>query len=183
MGQDKALMLIEGIPLLTRVCEVGLQCAPHVYIVTPWASRYQKIVPPTCHLVKEHPLPGGRGSHGPLVGFAQGLIQVKTDWVLLLACDLPCLSLEMLHQWMQRLPTTPIEVAALLPKTEYGWEPLCGFYRANCLPRLQAAIEKGERSFQRWLASELIEVLPLNDRSALFNCNTPEDLRWLLESL
>ena len=48
MGQDKALILIDSVPLLRRVCEAGLQCSPEVYVVTAWPDRYQAIVPPEC---------------------------------------------------------------------------------------------------------------------------------------
>jgi molybdopterin-guanine dinucleotide biosynthesis protein A len=89
MGRDKALIPIQGVPLLRRVCEVALNCTSEVYVITPWPERYQDILPDACRVVREVPLPGETQSQGPLVGFAQGLAQVETDWVLLLACDLP----------------------------------------------------------------------------------------------
>jgi molybdopterin-guanine dinucleotide biosynthesis protein A len=182
MGQDKALISIDGVPLLRRVCDVALQCTPQVYVVTP-NEQYREILPNACHLVAEKFLSGEK-PHGPLVGFAQGLTQVQTDWVLLLACDLPHLSAEILQNWAQELNNAGAAIA-LLPKTEKGWEPLCGFYRPSCLPSLTAAVNQGERSFQRWLAQAAVKEILFSDspeerlrqHAMLFNCNTPVDLK------
>ncbi len=179
MGRDKALIVIEGVPLLQRVCDVALQCTPIVYVMTFRPEQYRAIVPPTCHLIQEYGLPGETTPHGPLIGFAQALETLrpdaKTEWVLLLACDLPCLSGERLQQWANALE--PIgDAIALLPRSTKGWEPLCGLYRTSCLASLQTAIERGDRSFQSWLAGERVKELPIDDHQMLFNCNTPQDL-------
>ncbi|MBD0313928.1 MAG: molybdenum cofactor guanylyltransferase [Microcoleus sp. T3-bin5] len=176
MGRDKALITLEGVPLLRRVCEVALNCASEVYVVTPWPERYQDILPENCCVIQEVSLPGETQPHGPLVGFAQGLEQVKTDWVLLLACDLPQLQAEVLQNWVSELEKTAQDAIALLPRHPKGWEPLCGFYRRRCLPSLTEFINKGGRSFQQWLSQHPVQELPLIERSLLFNCNTPADL-------
>lgn len=183
MGYDKALIVVNGIPLLKRVCQVALQCTPDVYVVTRSADRYQAIVPPACHLIHESQLPGETTPQGPLVGFAHGLAQVHTDWVLLLACDLPNLNPQTLRDWATFCDRAQ-EAMALLPRQNSlaGWEPLCGFYRTNCFPALQGAIAHGERSFQRWLRSLTIQELAVPHPEMLLNCNTPADL-WRVKSV
>lgn len=179
MGQDKSLITIQDVPLLRQVCEVALKCTSKVYIVTPWVERYHNILPDACCLIREIPLPGETEPHGPLVGFAQGLAQIETDWVLLLACDLPQLQVEVLQHWATKLEKTAAEVMALLPRHPKGWEPLCGFYRCQCLPKLTEFINTGGRSFQRWLAQHPVQELPVSDTQMLLNCNTPADLEQL----
>ncbi|MBD2385618.1 molybdenum cofactor guanylyltransferase [Cylindrospermum sp. FACHB-282] len=175
MGEDKALIPIQGVPLLQRVCGIAQGCADTVYIVTPWPERYQNLLLPNCEFIREVPLSGDTG--GPLVGFAQGLGQVKTDWVLLLACDLPRLRVEVLQDWAGRLDTVGNEaIIAYLVQHPKGWEPLCGFYKRRCLPLLLDFITQGGRSFQQWLQHHQVEALPLSEPDMLFNCNTPEDL-------
>ena len=149
MGQDKALILIEGMPLLHRVCEVALQCASTAYVVTPWPKRYQGLLPPNCHLVQEQMLPVDVQPHGPLAGFAQGLAQVDTDWVLLLACDLPQLQASELRNWAAQLPQVPEAAIAFLPKQAKGWEPLCGFI--------------GGVVYQHWMLLSKKEAAHFND--------------------
>jgi molybdopterin-guanine dinucleotide biosynthesis protein A len=177
MGQDKALLEINGVPMLRRVCAIARLCANPVYVVTPWIERYQAIVPPGCQLIRELSTLGDTDSHGPLIGFAQGLVQVQTEWVLLLACDLPFLKAEVLQTWAQQLEAANPMAIAYLPRHPKGWDALCGFYRQDSLAGLQGFIESGGRSFQRWLAQHPVAELALENRQMLLNCNTPADLK------
>lgn len=181
MGQDKALIAFQGIPLLQQVCEVALQCTTKVYVVTPWLERYQDILPDACFVIREvHNNETQR--HGPLVGFAQGLTQIETEWVLLLACDLPQLQVKVLQLWAEELENVPKDAIAFLSKQPKGWEPLCGFYRRQCLPKLTQYINTGGRSFQQWLSQHTVQELPVADTQIFFNCNTPADLEVLKET-
>ncbi len=179
MGRDKALITLQGVPLLRQVCEVALNCASPVYVVTSWPERYQDILPDACHVIQEVPLPGETEPQGPLVAFAQGLAPVETDWVLLLACDLSQLEVQVLQGWARGLEKTVEEAIALLPRQAKGWEPLCGFYRRQCLPMLTKYINEGGRSFQGWLAQHPVQELPVSNTQVLFNCNTPADLELI----
>jgi molybdopterin-guanine dinucleotide biosynthesis protein A len=185
MGRDKALISLQGVPLLRQICDIALSCTSEVYVVTPWPERYQDVLPDACRVIQEVPLPGETTSHGPLVGFAQALAWVETDWVLLLACDLPHLQVKVLQDWALELQKTAPDAMpkavreatiALLPRHPKGWEPLCGFYRRQCLPILTQYIDEGGRSFQDWLAQHPVQELPVSDTQLLFNCNTPADL-------
>ncbi len=174
MGQDKALLPIDGKTLLAQTCSIGSEISSVVYVVTPWIEKYRSILPPNCQLVKEKLVLNAK-SNAPIIGFAQGLQLVKTKWVLLLSCDLPYLSSSQVKQWLQSLTTVlPTEIA-FLPRDPKGWEALCGFYRQNCLFSLESYIKSGGMSFQGWLEQHSVRELILEDRTCLFNCNTPED--------
>jgi molybdopterin-guanine dinucleotide biosynthesis protein A len=181
MGRDKALISIQGTPLIRRVCEVAFGCTSQVYVVTPWIEKYQEIIPTNCQLILELPIAGETKPHGALVGFSQGLSYVQTDWVLLLACDLPRLQVEVLQNWVEQLSNLSTEAGsqdyiAVLPRNPKGWEPLCGFYHCRCLPLLTEFINQGGRSFQKWLAQHHVKELHVTNSEILFNCNTPDDL-------
>ncbi|QLE57781.1 molybdenum cofactor guanylyltransferase [Nostoc sp. TCL26-01] len=194
MGQDKTLIPVHGVPLLQLMCNIAASCAETVYVVTPWPERYQHLVLPNCQFIQEvpfTPLDEKKGTQniadsfstpGPLVGFAQGLAQVQTEWVLLLACDLPKLRVEVLREWATGLDSVPDEAIAALAHHPKGWEPLCGFYRRRCLPQLLEFINQGGRSFQQWLQQYSVQVLPLSTPEILFNCNTPEDWAVIQQS-
>lgn len=183
MGVDKALIAVEGQPLLRRVCDVASQCCEEVYVVSPRSAQYQPLLPPACRMIPETIAAAGQPL-GPLVGFAQGLAQVEQAWVLLLACDLPNLQVPILQAWIAHLPSVAPEAIACLPSHPKGWEPLCGFYRRSCLSDLQHFIDQGGRSFQVWLKSRSVQAI--NDFTdvnpqMLLNCNEPDDLKsvWL----
>jgi molybdopterin-guanine dinucleotide biosynthesis protein A len=187
MGQDKALMLVNGIPLLQRACDAALSCSDRVYVVTgrDRDDRYLPLVPQCQFLSESEP-------QGPLMGFYVGLCQLNTqvlancDWMLLLACDLPNLRASELQRWANQLPHLPETVMAYLPKysashslSSKQWEPLCGFYRRACLTNLKEFTADGGRSFQQWLDRIEVAEIPNVQPSMLFNCNTPQDFSEL----
>jgi molybdenum cofactor guanylyltransferase len=173
MGTDKALLLWQGEPLLLRVCRVCQSCCQQVQVLSPWPERYRSILPKDCLGLQERQ-PGT----GPLVALHQGLTEIDQEWILLLACDLPCLRRDVLHNWAQQLPQMPETVMAVVPRCEGRWEPLCGFYRQAAGNNLEEYLLAGGRSFQGWLSR--IHSHPLEIDSALlpmfWNCNSPADL-------
>ena len=181
MGQDKALIEVDQVPLLDKICQIALQCADSVYVITPWVERYRAVVDRQVQFIQEVPLSNQPNEpNGSLVGFVQGLANVQTDWVLLLACDLPGLREEVLQDWAAKLSNVEGAIAFLPKNPEGYWEPLCGFYRQDCLPSLEAYVANGGRSFQGWIAQQSVQAvqeLAVSDRQMLLNCNTPEDLQ------
>lgn len=174
MGQDKALISIDGEPMLRRVCLAAAQVAEQGYVVVRETEPYQQAIAANFTFVIDDRLDGA------LVGFSLGIqaIASPVDWLLLLACDLPNLQGEVLQTWARDLAALPMEAIAYLPRSADGksWEPLCGFYRWQAQTSLQQFIEQGGRSFQKWLSNhqaiEIANVAP----SMLLNCNSPEDI-------
>jgi molybdenum cofactor guanylyltransferase len=184
MGTDKALLPIEGIPLLTRTCQIAMANISLTYIITPWIDRYQDLLPEGCILVREAVVEGEYRSNSPLIGFSQALTylemqNIATEWILLLAYDLPCLNAKELRRWIQLLGQTKTETMAFLPRNPKGWEALCGFYRPSCLQSLKRYINQGRRSFQGWLTESVVEELVVSDDRVLFNCNTPQEFETI----
>lgn len=177
MGEDKAFLSFQGVSFLENTCRIAGDCAVQVYVITPWPERYELIVPKSCGIINE-PLP----TQGPLLAFALGLSVVTTDWILLLACDLPLLTAETVQKWSRLLATVPENAIAWIPRRGNRWEPLCGFYHHRCLESLTAYINQGGTSFQKWLNVSPVEELIIENSEVLFNCNTPEDLEIIINS-
>jgi len=176
MGTDKALVAVEGTPMLARVCQVArtaLGRAAVVRVITPWPERYAALDLAGAEFPDREPAAG----LGPLHGFLHGLAGLATDWVLLLACDLPFLDAAVLRRWRALLSTVPPETLACLPRSGDGrWEPLCGYYRLTCRPALATHLAGGGRSFQGWLGTAPVVALADYPSSMLRNCNQPTDL-------
>lgn len=175
MGQDKALLEIDGTCMLRRTWNIAQALTSEVWVVTSRVDRYRPLLPTTTQWVSEPPPAANMVPAGPLVAFAQVLRQVNTDWVLLLPCDLPALQTDVLDQWKQALPQVAPDKIAYLPRHPKGWEPLCGFYRGDCLSNLQAYVATGGRSFQHWLDQQNVQTIPNVPSEMLVNCNTPAD--------
>lgn len=173
MGEDKASIPWNGVPLLQRVAEAAAQCTEQVYIVTPWPERYQAIAPPECQWLGEsHP------GKGPLSALSQVWESIQNPWILLLGCDLPNLDPKLLQHWIAQLSQIPQSTLAVVPLQGKHWEPLCGFYSSELQSDLKSFLQNGGNSFQQWLSSIRVQPLPVDVTVAqmLHNCNTPEDL-------
>ncbi|MEO1131732.1 MAG: molybdenum cofactor guanylyltransferase [Cyanobacteria bacterium J06639_1] len=171
MGRDKAAIALDGVPLLTRTCRVARELASDVVVVTSQPKR-DRLVPPECRIVREP-----EAFQGPLAGVLCGAAAIASRWTLVLACDLPNLHAATLQSWVVQLSEVSDDAIAVLPSGVKGWEPLCGFYRDRCWPRLQEYWNAGGRSLQRWLRDrEDITEIPNVPPEVVFNCNTPADL-------
>jgi molybdopterin-guanine dinucleotide biosynthesis protein A len=173
MGRDKALLPWQNSCLLRETCLKALVVTHQAYVVTPWGERYEDVLPSGCLILPEE---RDTDSAGPLVAFAQAIAKLPKPqgWALLLACDLPYLTAASL-QTVPPLATLAHNIVAVLPRGKKGWEPLCGFYRLKRLDRLQTFVHQGGRSFQRWLATEMVIPWQLDNPKILENCNTPMD--------
>lgn len=180
MGKDKALLSLAGQPLLRHICLTAQAYAEKVYIVSPWPAKYADILPQECELIEEINWQL-QSTNGPLIAFAQGLTRITSEWVLLLACDLPGVEKQAIAPWIPLLTEVAPSTMAILPRTERGWEPLLGFYRRSCLASLQICIARGIRSFQGWLPNLEVAELPVKNPRVLFNCNTPADWERFLQ--
>ncbi|AFY38195.1 molybdenum cofactor guanylyltransferase [[Leptolyngbya] sp. PCC 7376] len=175
MGQDKALLIVDGVPLLQRTVAITSQLSKVVWVSTPWRKEYEYLFSEQVQWVDDSLQQGG------LVALAEFLtVKPIDEWILLLACDLPYLKLEQLQKWKQQLTQIPESCDVALVKNAAGfYEPLCGFYRGTVANSLEKYRKEGERSFQKWLATEMVFELVLDDLTMLFNCNTPEDFATL----
>ena len=173
MGTDKALVNYQGKPMLQRVYQVAAACTEQIYVLTPWIERYQNILPSDCqYLIESQP------GKGPVNGLSEGFEQISADWILLLACDLPLLNVEIIQSWINKLPQIPTSTLALVPQRSDIWEPMCGFYRQEVKTELDTFLKKGKRSFQELLSGIEVEALNIDENAdlMLFNCNYPGDL-------
>lgn len=181
MGRDKASICWQGVPMLRRVYDVAADCVESVAVLTPWIDRYREILPESCQFLQETQ-PG----QGPLVALLQVLERVSNEWLWLLACDLPRLQAPVLQTWIDRLAELPDDVLACVPRSESGWEPLCGFYRRRVRSRLEEFVRDRSNgdvqrlSFQQWLAEIPTDAIAVDAEIAgmLHNCNRLEDLQF-----
>lgn len=170
MGEDKALLPFQGKPFITYICEQTIPVSQKVYIVTPWAEKYRDLVPDDCQFIPEtNPF------QGPLSAFAQTFEYINSDWILLLACDLPYIKRDIFEFWIQQLSLIDRDAIAFLAPNEKGWECLAGFYRSTCIDSLRKYLQTGQKSFQDWLKQEKVIPLPVENSDIFFNCNTLEE--------
>jgi molybdopterin-guanine dinucleotide biosynthesis protein A len=102
----------------------------------------------------------------------------ESERLLLVATDMPMLTVEL----VLALVAWP-EADVVLPRTDYGLQPLCAIYRRkSVLPCARRALEDNRLSLQGLLEEMKISVLGGDELlqvdspgRALLNVNTPED--------
>ena len=163
-GPDGRSIIVRQLDLLQRV--TGYQC-----IVTTVADRQTR---PDRFLDLHVPVVTDRvADAGALGGIHAALWAAAAsphiDRVLVVACDLPHLTVELL----EALSALGRSGDGAWVRSRRGPEPLIACYRTSCLPRLTAALDAGERR-----AHALGELFTLADlgADALAACGDPDTL-------
>ena len=187
MGKVKGLLEFGGQPLILRI--VGL-LEPLVCAVTAVGSpeRYADL---GLRMIDDQQFSGTDEPgkiQGPLAGIASALTATRTDWNLILACDLPYLTGEWLEWLLAR--TAGYGGQIIMPRTAGGLEPLAAVYRRECAEPIIAALHRGVRKVTDAMEQFRIEFVAERDwrhvdpgGRVLRNMNAPEDYqearRWL----
>jgi molybdopterin-guanine dinucleotide biosynthesis protein A len=176
MGQDKAWIELDGEPLIARVAGVLKQVADEVIIVANdprYAALGLRVVPDR--------FPDG----GALGGIATGVSAATHDRVLVAACDMPFLSVEV---WRVLLDHR-YEADVVIPKVANEFETMHALYTKACVAPMERALAAGKMrviSFfdevrVQTIAERELRVADPTLRS-FTNVNTPEELASALRA-
>lgn len=173
LALDKALVRFGGVPLLRIVVERAARVCQQVVVAVDRPDRYQGLGLPARLVADRSP------GLGPLSGLQAGLLACRTEHVLVAACDLPFLNVELLRH-MARLPRS---YQALVPWRDGRWHPLHAIYARSCLEAVDAMVAAGGGSMQELLGR--LDVRRLDDEEmarldpdglSLLNLNERSDL-------
>ena len=176
MGRDKALLphpeggtWLERSLRLASGCGLPLSlCSGHPQHLGLAATLAPQL--PVALDLLEEPAPW----EGPLRALGRLMNQHPGEDLLLLAIDLPLLQPEHLQQL---LATWHPLRRLLVVSSEGRRHPLTAIYPAELAPKLESSLSSGERSLNRFIATQPHRCLPM-ERRALSNCNRPEEWPW-----
>jgi len=120
---------------------------------------------------------------GPLAGIAAGLAACRTDWLLVLAGDMPHITGELIDQLIDMAvgsvdPRAHDSLDAVGIRIDGLPEPLVCVLHKRVLPIVERRIAAREYKASRLLTDELrVHWIDDVDREAVRNVNSPEDLR------
>lgn len=176
-GRDKALAEIEGKPILLRMSELITEVVMRDACVIGSAAKYggfgAKCV--------EDRWPG----EGPLGGIVTALLETAENapmcaWSLIVGCDMPFLTGQMLGYCVDRAKKSDAEV--VLPRSAQGLEPLCACWRTSVAEKVQREFEQGVRKVtdaMKHLKMEILDEVDWkrfdNDGRLFWNMNTLAD--------
>ncbi len=165
MGTDKALLDAGRGPLAAEIAALAAQSCPVVSLVGD-PVRYSGLGLP----VVGDNFPG----LGPLSGIEAALRASKSEWNLIVACDMPFLE----RSIFELLFTEAAGFDCAVPQHPDGRvEPLCAVYRRRCQPTLEAALDKGIRKVTDALQALAVRYVVMASEVAFANWNTPQDIR------
>jgi len=167
-GEDKALMELDGEPLLARALR-ALTRVTETLLVVGHPDRHAGF---GVDVISDH-----RPGAGPLAGLEAALMHAATPHVLLLACDLPFVPTELLLALLAASPTADVA----LPVSRGYDEPLCARYATRIQPLVSEALDDGLRKMTSFFGAVQVARFPLSSVKGaqpadLLNCNTPEAL-------
>lgn len=150
MGQDKALMPFLGRPMIVRQVALLQDLADELLVNTnnpePYAFLGLPLFPDL--------LPGA----GPLGGLYSALNAASGSLMIMVACDMPFVSPDLLRAQCDLLVREDSDV--VIPRSPDGMEPLHAVYRKDaCLAAVRAALDAGERRMIAWLPSVRARVM------------------------
>jgi molybdopterin-guanine dinucleotide biosynthesis protein A len=174
MGRDKAFVEIEGVPLWRRQLLLLRELRPkEIFISGPGRAEWLN---EGCIIIQDL-----KTDIGPLAGLAAGLQRCSTNLLLVLAVDLPHITLDYLRQLLANCS----DGIGSVPKSLDRFEPLAAVYPTTSLPVAQGCLESGDHSLQHFVArcvsEELVrpKEIAANERDLFLNLNRPEDLETL----
>lgn len=181
-GAPKALAHVGGEPILERVVRAMRQATDRVVMVANDAEPYADFDLET--------RPDARSGLGVLGGIETAVLwaeETGRDGALVVACDMPFLSVDLLRH-LDALARTPepdgTAADIVTPESEgpRGVEPLCSWYGVGCRAAIAAQARREERRIigfwhdVRVRRVPLAEVRGYGDPALLFmNVNTPAE--------
>ncbi len=166
MGQDKGLMPLKGKPMIQ-------------HIIDPMAKICNRIL-----IVTSNPMYGMFGfelvadeapDYGPVMGILSGLRKSNTARNLVLSCDTPYVTFDLLKELVLNADDADVVVA----NSGQEIHPLISTYNINCIPIFAKAVTENEHRLQTVLQSCNVQKFKVSaiDETLLRNINTKDDLK------
>jgi molybdopterin-guanine dinucleotide biosynthesis protein A len=115
---------------------------------------------------------------GPLAGVYTGLKHSKTDYNLVLSCDIPLINTNVLTLLIEAIDDTS-EVIQI--ENNHKTSPLIAVYKSSCASKFYKLLVEGERRLRYAVNQCKVKHVKLNSEIGIYtsNINTPEELKMI----
>jgi molybdenum cofactor guanylyltransferase len=164
MGRDKALLPFDGRTFAEHIAEKIRRVAGSVSLIGPQ---------------EKYPLPGFADllpGNGPLGGVFTALDRTRADWNLIVACDMPYVTVDLFEALFHAAESAGSDGA--LAGHAGHIEPLCAVYHRRCRASALAAIHRKSLKMHDFVSSLEMSIVDFKDPGAFANINTLEE--WSL---
>lgn len=168
MGRDKGMALLHGHPMASHILRTLRKITPHILIVANNDNYNGFGYPVVRDIIRDC---------GPLGGIYTGLLHSETPFSLVVSCDIPFVSADILHT----LAVAPSKYEVCVPVSENHREPLCARYSRSCALHFSQLLSGNKLKMQEAINAFSIMEIDLNsipgfDPVQIANINTPAEL-------
>ena len=171
MGENKAFIEIDGVPIIHRIYDLFKELFREIIIVTNQkelflnfdSKIYSDLFP----------------NKGALGGLYTGLVFSNFTYSFCVACDMPFINKSLVQYLIKNIEDYDV----IVPLTKDGLQPLHAIYSNHCLDPIKETIENGKYKIIDFYSLVKVKVIKEEDfgfldplRESFINVNTPEEL-------
>ena len=171
MGENKAFIEIEGLPIIKRICSLFKQLFQEVIIVTNDTELFRNLD----SKVYGDIIP----NKGAVGGLYTGIYYSIFEYSFCVACDMPFINKALVEFLIQNIR----DEDAIVPRTKDGMQPLHALYSKNCLNGIRETIDQGKYKIIDFYSRARVRIIEEEDfisldpsKTSFINVNTPEEL-------
>ena len=171
MGQNKALIEIDGTPIIRRTYDLFRGLFQEIIIVT---SQKEAFIGFDSRIFEDL-IP----DKGALGGLYTGIFFSSFQYSFCVACDMPFIKKSLVQYLLGNMNGEDV----IIPRTKDGLQPLHAIYSKNCLAPIKRIIEEGKYRIMDFYKLVKVRVIDERDflsldplRESFINVNTLEEL-------
>jgi molybdopterin-guanine dinucleotide biosynthesis protein A len=174
MGENKAFIKVDGVPIINRIHDLFKELFQEVIIVT----NHKGIFKDFDSKIYSDLIP----NKGALGGLYTGIFFSSFHYSFCVACDMPFIKKSLVQYLINNIEDEDV----IIPRTKDGLQPLHAIYSKKCLDPIKSTIEEGK--FKIIDIYDLVKVKIVEEngflsldplRESFINVNTPEELSRL----
>ena len=173
MGTDKALVKLDGKTLLERAVEKWKGWGEATFLSVGNEERGTLAPPGIIPVFDRFP------AHGPLGGLHSGLMECRSEFLLICSVSDPFLDSSHAEKLIQSIGGAD----ACVYEVDGVINPLFGLYRRTCLDVVYTMLAQGELSLERMIEMVNTVILPAENSADFRGINTPEELAHAQRSM
>jgi len=171
MGENKAFIEIEGVPIIRRIYDLFEELFQEIIIVTNQKELFSNFDSKICSDL----LP----NKGALGGLYTGIFLSTFHYSFCVACDMPFIKKPLVQYLMKHIQGDDV----IVPRTKDGLQPLHAIYSKNCLGPIKKIMEQGKYKIIDFYDIVKVKIIQEDDfisldprRESFINVNTPVEL-------
>ena len=173
MQTEKGLVVFNNKPFIEWILDAVKPISNQIYLITE----------NTDYSIYNYPLLADiHKNKGPVGGIHTALKHTNTQQNLILSCDIPMISTHIINRYLINSKVINSNIAFVSDSTrDY---PLIGMYSANNLQKFEDAIRQNHLKLMSLIQASTYHRIQVawRDFDALYNINTKDELRTLIQS-